>query len=64
MDLRREKQDFFSFFHWNVNRILAHSKLSLLEARNNIHQYDILCISKTHLESSVSIYDTTVSLPG
>ena len=61
---KKRETRFFSCFHWNVNRILAHSKLSLLEARNNIHQYDILCISKTHLESSVSIYDTTVSLPG
>ena len=38
---------FFSCFHCNVNSILAHNKLSLLEAYNTIHQYDILCISET-----------------
>ena len=51
-------------FHWNVNNILAHNKLSLLEPYNTIHQYDILCISETYLDSSVLIDDTTLSLPG
>ena len=44
--------------------MLAHKKLSLLEACNTIHQYDILCISETYLDSSVSIDGTTLSLPG
>ena len=54
----------FSCLHWNVNSILAHSKLTLLEAYNTIHQYDILWISETYLDSSVSNDDTTLSLPG
>ena len=61
--LRKSKQDFFCF-HWNVNSILVHNKLSLLEAYNTIHKYDILCISETYLDSSVSVDDTTLSLPG
>ena len=36
----------------------------LLEACNTIHEYDILCISETYLDSSVSVDDTTPSLPG
>ena len=32
----------FSCLQWNVNSILAHNKLTLLEAYNTIHQYDIL----------------------
>ena len=50
-------------FHWNVNNILAHNKLFLLEPYNTIHQDDILCISETYLDSSVSIDGTTLSLP-
>ena len=38
--------------------------MSLLEAYNTIHKYDILCISETYLDSSVSVDDTTLSLPG
>ena len=50
----------FSYFHWNVNSILAHNKFSLLEAYHTTHQYNILCISETYLDSSVSIDDTTL----
>ena len=61
---KKQKRFFFLFAYWNVNSILAHNKLSLLEAYNTIHQYDILCISETYLDSSVSIDDTTLSHPG
>ena len=64
LDQRKKKQDFFSCLHGNVNSILAHNKLTLLEAYNTIYQYDILCISETYLDSSVSNDDTTLSLPG
>ena len=61
---KKKEARFFSCFHWNVNSILAHNKLPLLEAYNTIHKYDILCISETYLNSSVSVDDTTLSLPG
>ena len=38
--------------------------MSLLEAYDTVHKYDILCISETYLNSSVSVDDTTLSLPG
>ena len=60
----RKKANFFSCFHWNVNSILTHNKLSLLEAYNTIHKYDMLSISETYLDSSVSVDDTTLSIPG
>ena len=41
----------------------ARDKFSLLEAHNTIHKH-ILCISETYLVSSVSVDDTTFSLPG
>ena len=60
----KRKDTRFFCFQWNVNSILAHNKLSLLEAYNTIHKYDILCISETYLDSSISVDDTTLSLPG
>ena len=38
----------------NVNSMLAHNKLPLMEAYNTIHKY-ILWISETYLDSSVSV---------
>ena len=61
---KKKEAIFFSCFHWNVNSILAQNKFPLLEAYNTIHKYDILCISETYLNSSVSVDDTTLSLPG
>ena len=60
---KKKEAIFFSCFQWNVNRILAHNKLSLLEAYKTTHKYDILCTSETYLDSSISA-DTTLSLPG
>ena len=59
---KKKETRFFSCLHWNS--ILAHNKLTLLEAYNTIHQYDILCISETYLDSSVAIDDITLSLQG
>ena len=59
---KKKEARFFSCFHWNVNSILAHNKLPLLEAYNTAHKYDILRISEIYLDSSVSIDDTTLSL--
>ena len=61
---KKKEARFFSCFHWNVNSILAHNRLSLLEAYNTVHKYDILCISESYLDSSVSVDGTTLSLPG
>ena len=60
---KKKEAIFFSCFHWNVNRILAHNKLSLLETYKTTHKCDILCISETYLDSSISV-NTTLSLPG
>ena len=45
----------FPMCHWNLNSIAEHdfSKLSLLEAFNAYHMYDIICLSETYLDSSV-----------
>ena len=38
-----------SICHWNLNGISKHNyvKLSMLEAYNALHNYDIICISET-----------------
>ena len=59
LDLKKE-----TFYFLVFNSILSHNKWSLLEVYNTIHHYDILYISETYLDSSVSIDDTTLSLPG
>ena len=43
----------FSICHWNLNSISAHNfiKLSLLRAYISVHNFDILCLSETYLES-------------
>ena len=43
----------FSCCHWNVNSILAHNKLSLLTAYNSALNYDLICLTKTYLNSTV-----------
>ena len=60
----KKEARFFSCFHWNINSILTHNKLSLLEAYNTVHKYDILCISETYLDSSALVDNTTPSLSG
>ena len=56
----------FSICHWNLNSISAHNftKLSLLQAYNSVHNYDITCLSETYLNSSVSCDDDNLEIPG
>ena len=46
----------FSICHWNLNTIAAHNftKANLLQAYNVIHDFDMICLSKSYLDSSVS----------
>ena len=60
---KKKQQDFF-LFALNVNSILAHNKLTLLEAYSTIHQYNILCISETIFRLfSFKWWHTTLTLP-
>ena len=55
-----------SICHWNLNGISTQNfiKLSMLEAYNALHNYDIICISETYLNSSLSDNDLTLKLQG
>ncbi len=55
-----------SLCHWNLNGIAANNfvKISLLEAYNAVHDYDIICISETYLDSVYSYDDARLCLQG
>ena len=44
----------FSFCSWNLNSICAHdfTRVSLIEAYNSVHSYDLIGIVETHLDST------------
>ena len=52
---KREATQTLSICHWNLNSIYAHNfaKLSLSRAYVSIHKFDIICLSKTYLDSSI-----------
>ena len=47
---KKKETRFFSCFHWNLNKILAHRKLSLLEAYNAIFRniFRLFCFNRWH----------------
>ena len=56
----------FSICHWNLNSISVHNfiKLSLLRAYISVHNFDILCLSETYLDSTISSNDSNLIIPG
>ena len=55
---------YFSISHWNLNSLTAHNylKVSQLQAFHLVYKF--LCISETHLDSSVSKDDNALSIEG
>ena len=51
------------FFHWNLNSICAREgiKISLIEAYNSVHKFDVLPVSETMLDSSISDEDIFIA---
>ena len=47
----------FSICHWNLNSISMHNflKLSLLQAYITVHEFDVICLSETYLDSSINM---------
>ena len=56
----------FSIFHLNLNSISAHNytKISLLTAYVLVHNFDIICLSETNLNSETSTDDQNLAMPG
>ena len=50
------------FCHWNLNGLTAHDsiKISFLQAYVTQHNYDIICLSGTFLNSSIDSSDTRI----
>ena len=51
---------------WNLNSLPSYNfaKLSLLQAYNSLHKFDIICLSETYLDSTISSNDPQLSLAG
>ena len=56
----------FSFCHWNLNSLIAHNyiKLSSLQAYNSVYKHDVICLSETYLDNSVSSDESDLNFPG
>ena len=56
----------FSICHWNLNRISAHNyiKVSLLRPYISTLKFDVICISKTYLDSDTSVDDYNLNIAG
>ena len=56
----------FSICQWNLNSISAHNytKISLLTAYVLVHNFGIICLSETYLNSGTSTDDQNVEIPG
>ena len=62
---QKSKDHNFSVFFWNLNSLPVNFfKLSLLSTYNCIYQYDLICLSETFLDSSISSNDERLSLEG
>ena len=55
-----------SICHWNLNSISAHMfpKLSLLSVYISVHQFDIICLSQTYLNTKISSDDKNLERAG
>ena len=58
--------EYLSICHWNLNSISAHNfiKFCLLRAYISINKIDIICLSETYLDSSISSDNDNLELPG
>ena len=55
-----------SLCHWNLNGIAAYDclKISLLEAYNALHDFDLICVSETFLDTDYSSDDARLNIEG
>ena len=54
------------FCHWNLNGLAAHDfiKAPLIEAFISTHDFDILCLSETFLDSTIDLNDENTNIDG
>ena len=56
----------FFICHWNLNCMSVHNflKLSLLRAYITVHEFDVICLSETYLNSPILHDDNNLQIPG
>ena len=56
----------FSISHLNLNSISGHNftKISLLTAYDLVHNFDIICVTETYLNSETLTDDKNLEIPG
>ena len=54
------------FCHWDLNGLAAHDfiKVPLIEAFISTHNFDILCLSETFLDSTIDLNDENTNIDG
>ena len=59
-------QKSIKFCHWNLNGLAAHGfvKIPLIEAFINTHNFDIICLSETFLDSTIPKNDENINIKG
>ena len=64
LGLRNTKSYYFLLCHWNLNSLPAYdfSKRSLIEAYNTHHNFYMICLSETYLNSSYADDNTRLNL--
>ena len=65
-DPRCKYSQCFNFCHQNLNSFPSHnySKVPLLQAFNTMHRFDLICLSETYLETSISIDEGSLIIDG
>ena len=55
-----------SIYHWNLNSLSVRNfeKVNLLSAFNTLHNFDILCLSETYLNSGILSDDVNLEIQG
>ena len=63
---KKKDRDCLSICYWNLNSISAYgySKLFLLNLYNLLHKFDIICLSKTYLDSNTLLEDDNRKISG
>ena len=55
----------FSICHWNLNSIFSHNfiKIFVLKTYIATHKLEVICLSETYLDSSISNDDDNLEIP-
>ena len=56
----------FTVYNWNLNSLTAHNleKINLLEAYNTINKFDVIYLSESYLDSSITLDNDELNITG